>query len=66
MKLFAMMFNAASMASTEMKHMVAKAADGRGASFGENKMTVATGRALLNAYAMHYRSRQDISRLLRM
>lgn len=66
MSYFAMMFNAALLANTEMKKAVQKAAGYGGAGYRKNKMTVATGRALLLAFAMQHKAKADISRLLRM
>lgn len=66
MRFFAGMFIAAALATFEMKQAVAKAAGGSGAGFRKNKRTVATGRALLLAYAAQHRAKQDISRLMRM
>lgn len=66
MRFFAAMFNAAALASAELKTAVARAAGCSGAGFRKNRMTVATGRALLLAYAAQHRAKMDVLRLSRM
>lgn len=59
MRFFAMMFNTAAIATAEIKSAIARATGGAG--YRKNKITIATARALLIAYAMQARARQDIA-----